>query len=75
MKFQLLDTEKFKKVIPYPPRNYWDFPVVCMTFCESLSYSRPVWFHDCLFRDVFYGLPAPKVNAFGLGIIKPGAGN
>ena len=51
MKFQLLDTEKFKQVIPYPPRNYWDFPVVSMTFCESLSYSRPVWFHDCLFRD------------------------
>lgn len=51
MKFQLLDTEKFKQTIPYPPRNYWDFPVVSLTFCESLSYSRPVWFHDCLFRD------------------------
>lgn len=50
MKFQLLDTEKFKQTIPYPPRNYWDFPVVGLTFCESLSYSRPVWFHDCLFR-------------------------
>ena len=39
MKFQLLDTEKFKQTIPYPPRNYWDFPVVGLTFCESLSFA------------------------------------
>lgn len=47
----ILDIPQFASKIQRVPLNYWDFPVAALTFCESLSFSKPIWINDCLYRQ------------------------